>query len=71
MSGGDGVARRRMPRVLYLGDSKNSSGRYLVGALKWAGMPFLHHDATEKPPRALVEGRREWDVVVLSDYSAR
>lgn len=60
-----------MPRVLYLGDHKGGSGRYLVGALKWAGIPAIHLDHAEKPPASLVQGKREWDVVILSDYSAR
>jgi len=60
-----------LPRVLYLGDHKGGSARYLLAALKWANMPVTHLDHAEKPPRALLEGKREWDVVILSDYSAR
>lgn len=56
------------PRVLYLGDHRNGSARYIIGALEWAKFAFTHHDCAEKPPSALTKGRHEWDVIVLSDY---
>lgn len=59
------------PRVLYLGDVKNASARYLIGALQWARFPHAHHDAEEAPPPNLVAGKRDWDVIVLSDYPYR
>lgn len=63
------AAAARRPRVLYLGDLAGTSARYLVGALQWLGWPHVHHDATQPPPPALLEGRSDWDVIVLSDYS--
>jgi uncharacterized membrane protein len=58
-------------RVLYLGDHKGGSARYVTAALNWAGFGFEHHDATEKPPAALLSGKREWDIVILSDYPSQ
>lgn len=57
------------PRVLYLGDLRGASARYLVGVMQWLEVRHTHLDANEPPPSALVKGRREWDVIVLSDYS--
>lgn len=63
------AAAERVPRVLYLGDLKGTSARYLVGAFAHLGFPHLHHDATQAPPAALLRGRHDWDVIILSDYS--
>lgn len=62
-------AASRLPRVLYLGDLEGTSARYLVGAMRWLGFSHIHHDARQPPPAPLLKGKREWDVIVLSDYS--
>lgn len=62
------MKRSAAPRVLYLGDLEGASARYLVGAMQWLKMPHTHHDATQAPPASLLKGRRECDVIILSDY---
>lgn len=56
-----------MKRVLFLGeDSLTGAGRYLAGALKWAGLSFDYQPDQRPIPAAWLT--RSYSAVICSDY---